>query len=231
MSELEKQAAVDQRTHPAMVLLTSRAEFFAQHGTIDATWRRRNGKTFGPYYRLRYREGGSSRSVYLGPAGPLVAHVRDILHTLQAPLRQHRAMLQLQRQVRDALRLDRRCVDAQLRSLGLRLKGFEVRGWRTSPIRAITRGTAPISAGTAPIFAPAKMGLSPFASPRAGSLPASMRIKPFRLPRVRQPQLAPKGRAAKWFRDNRLQKTPEFPQNRLQTVFNARNPASFNPRL
>jgi hypothetical protein len=55
MSKLEKQAAVDQQTHPAAILLAARPEFVAQCGTVDASWRRRGDKTFGPYDRLRYR--------------------------------------------------------------------------------------------------------------------------------------------------------------------------------
>jgi hypothetical protein len=222
MSELEKQKLVDQQTHPAIILLNARPEFFAQRGSVDACWRRRGGKTFGPYYRLRYRDGRSSRSLYLGRAGPLVDRVRQALHTLQAPLRQRRAFLQLHREVRDALRFDRRCVDAHLRSLGLRLKGFEVRGWRTSPLRALARGTVPI-------FASAKMGLSALALPRAGSLPASLQIRPFRLPRVRQLRFVPKGRAAKWFRANRP-KIPRLPKARLQAVLDARERVSCKPR-
>ena len=42
----------------------------------------------------------------------------------------------LRRQVSAALR-SRRRVDALLRPLGLRLKGFEVRGWRTSLLRGL----------------------------------------------------------------------------------------------
>ena len=66
MSELEKQPAVDQQTHPALALLAANPQFFAQHGTVSAYWRHRGDKKYGPYYRLRYRDGQSTRTVYLG---------------------------------------------------------------------------------------------------------------------------------------------------------------------
>jgi hypothetical protein len=202
MCELEKQPPVDQQSHPALTLLAARPEFFAQHGAVDACYRRRNGKTYGPYYRLRYRDVGCAHCLYLGLAGPLVDRVRQTLHALQMPLRQHRAMLQLQRRVRDALRLDRRRLNLHLHSVGLRLKGFEVRGWRTSPLASLARC--------------AKTGRS---------LTVSLRLKPFRLPRVRQLRFVPRGRAAKWFRDNRP-KLPKLPKPGPQQE---RNPCPWPP--
>jgi hypothetical protein len=169
MSELEETPLVDQQTHAALILLASRPEFFAGHGSIDANFRRRDGRTYGPYFRLRYREAGRAHSVYLGLAGPLVDRVRQTLQSLQAPLRQHRAILQLQRCVRNALRLDRSHLDAQLRTLGLRMQGFEVRGWRSSPLTSLAR-----------------------LARTARNATASLRIKPFRPPTARQLFFAPK---------------------------------------
>jgi hypothetical protein len=195
----EKQPFVDQLPHPALVLLTARPEFFRMHGTVDATWRRRGARTFGPYYRLRYREGGRVHCIYLGRSNLLVNQVRQTLHELQRPLREYRAVSQLRRQVRDALSIDRRIVKAHLCRLGLRLKGFEVRGWRTSPLRVL-----------APLFNPARRAV------------ASMQIKPFRLPRLRQLRFIPKGPAAKWFRQN-SPKIPSLPEARLKAVIAWRN--------
>jgi hypothetical protein len=235
MCELEKQTPVDQQTHPALDLLAARPEIFAQQGSVDASWRRRANKTYGPYYRLRYRDGRSSRSVYLGPAGPLVDRVRHVLQSLQTPLRHRRAMLQLRRQVRDALRLDRRHVDARLRSLGLRLKGFEVRGWRTSPLRALARlataATAPSFSGAAakPASTDRERSLMPQPLvPQKGPL-ASLQIKPFRLPRARRLRYMPKGRARKRLRNNRP-KIPRLPQARVLAILDARDRVSHKPR-
>jgi len=66
---------------------------FARQGSAAAAWRRRGTRTYGPYYRLNYREDGRQQSVYLGR------------------------------------------LNGHLRLLGLRMQGFEVRGWRTSPMR------------------------------------------------------------------------------------------------
>jgi hypothetical protein len=61
-------------------------------------------------------------------------------------LRHCRALDRLRRHVSAALRLHKTRLDAQLRPFGLRLEGFEIRGWRTSPLRprlmAIRRPTA-----------------------------------------------------------------------------------------
>jgi hypothetical protein len=36
--------------HPALRLLATRPDIFIRQGYIAATYRRRNGKTYGPYY-------------------------------------------------------------------------------------------------------------------------------------------------------------------------------------
>ena len=133
--KLETDGIVDQQTHPALALIVRRAELFARQGSIAAAWRRHGSRTYGPYYRLSYREGGRQRSIYLGRESTLVALVRQELADLQRPLRQHRAVVRLERQVKTALRADKRRLNRHLRLLGLRMQGFEVRGWRTSPMR------------------------------------------------------------------------------------------------
>jgi hypothetical protein len=133
--KLETERIVDQQTHPALALIARRAELFARQGSIVAAWRRRGSQTYGPYYRLSYREGGRQRSVYLGREGALVAQLRQELADLQRPLRQYRAVARLERQVKTALRADKGRLNRHLRLLGLRMQGFEVRGWRTSPTR------------------------------------------------------------------------------------------------
>jgi hypothetical protein len=198
MSELEKQASVDQLVHPAVALLAAQPGLFAQQGSVSASWRRRGPKTYGPYYRLRFHDGRSVRTIYLGRQSPFVDRIRQTLHTLQKPLRQRRALNQLHRQIRHTLRIDRRHVDARLHSAGLHLKGFEVRGWRTAPLRSLTRFTAVCAD---PI--------------------ATMRLKPPRLPPVRQLRCIPQGRAAKWMRDNRP-KIPTSPKTRLKAFLAAR---------
>jgi hypothetical protein len=135
--KLENREGADQLDHPALRLMAARADIFSRQGRVDTTWRRREGKTFGPYYRLSYREGGRQRSLYLGGAGALVERVRRALRAAQRPVAEHRTLDRLRRQIRVSLRTTKHRVAALLRPLGLRLKGFEVRGWRLSPLRRL----------------------------------------------------------------------------------------------
>lgn len=121
--------------HPAIALITARPDLFARQGSVNPTWRQRNGKTFGPYFRLSYRDDGRQCAIYLGRDGPLVEHVRHLLQRTQNPLRQKRIFDRIDRETRSALRDNNLRLAALLRPLGLRLKGFEVRGWRTSLLR------------------------------------------------------------------------------------------------
>ncbi len=102
------------------------------------TWRRRGARTYGPYFRLAYRDCGRQASIYLGredKPNNLVHEVRRKLALLQSPFRRCRALDRLRRRVSAALRVQKARLNAQLRPFGLRLQGFEVRGWRTSPLR------------------------------------------------------------------------------------------------
>ena len=121
--------------HPAMRCLAERPGLFRRRGSIVATYRRRNGRTFGPYYRLTYREDGHQRSIYLGGPGELLDQVREKLRLLQQPLKQFRLFNSLERESRASLRIEKAKLAMLLRSHGLSMKGFEVRGWRLSPLR------------------------------------------------------------------------------------------------
>jgi len=139
---------------------------FFRQGHVAATWRRRDGKTFGPYYRLSYRDGGRQCSVYLGRAGALVERVRQALGAIQQSLAQHRMFNRMRRQILASLRITKLRVRALLRPFGLRLKGFEVRGWRISPLRS---------------FLPRRRRWVPRISlPRVPQMPRTPRPKPSR---------------------------------------------------
>ena len=118
-----------------MELIAARPDLFSRQGYVAASYRRRNGKTFGPYYLLSYREEGRVRSIYLGRAGALVERVRQTLGAQQQPVTQYRLFDRLVRQARASLRIERLRLRALLCPFGLRLKGSEVRGWRYSPLR------------------------------------------------------------------------------------------------
>jgi hypothetical protein len=125
--------AVAPTDHPALRLIAARPDIFIRQGHIAATRRRRNGKTFGPYYRLAYRDAGRQCSVYLGRAGVLVDMVRQALAHLQGHRIALRRFNTMARQIRAAMRIEKLNLASLLRPFGLRMKGFEVRGWRFSP--------------------------------------------------------------------------------------------------
>ena len=132
---MENSKPADQPPHPALELIASRPDLFSRQGYLTATFRRRNGKTFGPYYLMSYREDGRLRSVYLGRPGELVERVRQALDARHRPVTQYRLFDRLAKQIRASLRIEKIRVRALLCLFGLRLKGSEVRGWRLSPLR------------------------------------------------------------------------------------------------
>ena len=134
----------------ALALIAARPDIFARQGYVAAGYRRRGGKTFGPYYSLRYRENGQQRSIYLGRQRERVEQVRRALAVVQRPWIQRRTPNRLTRSIRASLRVHKQRLDALLRPLGLHLKVFEVRGWRGSPIRGLLAARHQLTAGVLP---------------------------------------------------------------------------------
>jgi hypothetical protein len=131
---MENHKPADQHAHPALRLIAARPDIFISQGYIAATYRHRNGKTYGPYYLLAYRDAGRQCSVYLGRPGELVEEVRQALATLQGPRIELRQFARMERQIRSVLRVEKRRLAALLRPFCLRMKGFEIRGWRFSSL-------------------------------------------------------------------------------------------------
>jgi len=129
--KLEIQTFVDQRAHPALTLIAQLPERFARQGAVIATWRGTGERRHGPYFQLAYREEGRQRRVYLGTAGPVVEAVRGALERLQRPLRGLREFRRMRRKLTASLREAKQNMAGQFARLGLRLKGYEVRGWRS----------------------------------------------------------------------------------------------------
>ena len=136
---MENRKIDPQRTHRALALIRARPGLFARHGSVIADRKRRGPRDLGPYYRLRYRDGRQVRSIYLGRAGPLVEEVRQALAAVQAPWLRRREYRRWRRQLVASLRIHKTALDRRLRALGLRLQGYEVRGWRASLARVRTR--------------------------------------------------------------------------------------------
>ena len=59
-SELEKREFGRQLGNSSIALSASRPDLFARQGAVVAAWRRREGRRFGPYYHLKFREDGST---------------------------------------------------------------------------------------------------------------------------------------------------------------------------
>ena len=136
---MENRESVDQNTHRALGLIASRPEIFARRGSVVASWRTYRGRRLGPYFRLTYREAGRQCSVYLGRAGRVVETVRERLAELQGPLKRSRIYRQARAEIKAALGPVKRELDRRLRRVGLYMKGFEVRGWRTSSMESFAR--------------------------------------------------------------------------------------------
>ncbi|MFH1923443.1 MAG: hypothetical protein ABIP48_26585 [Planctomycetota bacterium] len=136
---MENRESVDQNSHRALGLIAARPEVFARQGSVVAIWRRYRGRKLGPYFRLAYREAGRQCSVYLGRAGRVVEAVRGALAELQRPLKRFREYRKARAQIKASLGPVKRELDRRLRRVGLYMKGFEVRGWRTSSLQSFAR--------------------------------------------------------------------------------------------
>ena len=95
---------------------------FYVSGYVTSDWRARNGRRFGPYFRLRYRQGNTQRSIYLVPSPELAEKVRRLLAELQF----RRTCRRLTRNIRASLRLEKKNLQNMLRACGYRMKGFEI---------------------------------------------------------------------------------------------------------
>jgi hypothetical protein len=65
-------------------LLAHRRELASQ-GTVVEEWRKRGGRSFGPYFRLKFRRAGRQSSLYLGRSPELAEKVRRLLTDIQYP--------------------------------------------------------------------------------------------------------------------------------------------------
>jgi len=110
--------------------IRSRPEVFRWRGKVVESWRSYRGRRLGPYYRLVYRDRGRDSAVYLGKSPQLSERVRGLLDDLQAATARWRQWRRTVEQIRAELRRYKALWARDLAARGLRLKGFEVRGWR-----------------------------------------------------------------------------------------------------
>jgi hypothetical protein len=105
--------------------------FLVKQGSVVTSWRRRDAKKAGPYFRLTCRDADEiQHSIYIGRDGNLVTEVRDILFALQQRRQQARELGRAGPVLRRALRASRRELDEELAVVGLSRRGAEIRGWK-----------------------------------------------------------------------------------------------------
>ena len=100
----------------------------ARQGSVQASYRH----GYGPYFRLVCRENGRQRTCYIGNDPRKVEAVREMLAKLQRPRVLALLHRQIEQDIRRRLRHAKRQLAADLRTVGLYFKGYEVRGWRTA---------------------------------------------------------------------------------------------------
>jgi hypothetical protein len=113
--------------------LTALRPLLARQGSIVESWRYKNGRKIGPYFRLAYRADGRQRSIYLGKSQKLLQEVRRLLQKFQKLMKTRRIL----RQARKTLQLGLKNHQAQFRldlqEIGLELRGYAARGWLSIP--------------------------------------------------------------------------------------------------
>ena len=128
---MSEQKNDDSRFRRIAEKIASLKEVLARGGSIVASWRRRDGRRYGPYYRLAYRLDGRQQSIYLGGSVELVEKIRGLLGQLQEPLRLQRQLQQVRRAVTAAFRQVQADFKRVMQSRGFYTRGtLKVRGWR-----------------------------------------------------------------------------------------------------
>jgi len=119
--EQRRQARIDD-------FFTRNGTALASQGSVVASWRWKDGRRLGPFFRVDLRQGGRKIAIYLGAESPLVADVRARLAQLQRRRRQRQQFARDYRSGRLRLRAAHENLAVELQKVGLRLQGSEVRG-------------------------------------------------------------------------------------------------------
>jgi hypothetical protein len=122
---------VDQKRCQLLRFLADHGDLFAAQGSVQASYRRYQGRKLGPFFRLSFRQAGKQRSRYIGQDRALAAQIERRLQELQAPLVGARQIERSLSEHRRHLKLAKVEFRRRLEAHGLRLQGNEIRGWRT----------------------------------------------------------------------------------------------------
>ena len=114
-------------------------QIFTRRGSVVPSYRTKNGRRFGPYYRLDYVEHGRQRSRYLGRSELLAQEARNLLTQLQRPRNDHREETRATRLRQANLRKAKRHWQQTLRAYGLYSRGWSARGLRARGFLRIDR--------------------------------------------------------------------------------------------
>jgi hypothetical protein len=106
------------RTEILKQVLSANSSLFKTQGAIVSGWRYRNGKRYGPYFRLGWRDDGRQKSFHLGSEGYLVEFVRQYLSALREPRRRAQAVKRTICRLRAARRKALERVDQELFKIG-----------------------------------------------------------------------------------------------------------------
>jgi len=95
--------------------LLAHPQVFANQGTVVEEWCKRGDRSFGPYFRLKFRITGRQNSIYLGRSPQLADQVRRLLIELQYA----RNCRRMRKQLWAALRLEKARFQNVLSASGL----------------------------------------------------------------------------------------------------------------
>lgn len=123
-------------------LIRANNHVFSRRGSVVASYRIRNGRRHGPYYRLAYLQEGRQVSHYIGRSECLAQRVRNLLDRLQKPRNDRREETRAKRRRKANLLLTKRHWQKTLRVYGLYSRGWAVRGLRARGFPHIDKATA-----------------------------------------------------------------------------------------
>ena len=107
-------------------------------GFLASEFRVRAGRRWGPYYKLRWRQNGRQRVLYLGIDENAVSEIRKVLETWQQPVRLEKEVNSLFRRTRRALKSLKDVLTPQICDDGKNWHGYESRRTRKLTLESET---------------------------------------------------------------------------------------------
>lgn len=99
----------------------------AQQGFVSAEYRERDGRRYGPYFKLRWRLHGLQKVRYLGRDADKAARVSAVVANLQRSVQLAREASRALAEVRQRMRKMRDSLEPHLAEHGLRFHGYVAR--------------------------------------------------------------------------------------------------------